>query len=134
MKRDTRAAIRDVRTLAQVAAQGMVAVAGVYMRMCDLIRSANLTDDDIRSALVDIFPQSRISEILRVARAPDETYRRYRMGMFGFKAALAECRGYRINPTSVLTTRRIRRAAERLVKLSDGPLTVRVRDRTVVVS
>lgn len=126
-------AARELSTLAETLAKGCEAVHGLYMRMCDLIRLTELPEDQIRKSLSRHFPQPRISEILRVSRAPDEVYRRYRAGFFGFKAALAECRGYRITPTKELNRRKIRRTAERLVALLDGPGELRIRGKTITI-
>lgn len=50
----------------------------------------------------------------------------------GFKAVLAECRGYRLTPDGELRRRKIRRAAERLVLLM-GQGSVEVHGHRVVV-
>ena len=119
-------AIREVGDLAGIITTAADAVCGCYMRLCDVIRLHGLTDDEVRSAIGGRFPAPRVSELLRVANAPDETYRRYRAGFFGFKAALQECRGYRILPERRLVQKRIRRAAERLVRLAGPGVSVRV--------
>jgi hypothetical protein len=77
------------------------------------------TDAEIRQVLGKHFPPPRVSEFCLVARAEPETYRRYRAGFIGFKATLAECRGYRLHSNEWLHQRKVRRAAERLVTLLD---------------
>lgn len=124
---------KELSNLASIIVRGCDAIHGVYMRICDLIRDTELTDAQIRDALSRHFPSSRISEILRVSRAPEDVYRRYRAGFFGFKAALEQCRGYTVTATPELNRRKIRRAAERLVTLLDGPGTLSIRGRTVAV-
>jgi len=101
--------------------------------MCDLIRLHEMTDREIKESLGKHFPQPRISEIMRVSRAPDDVYRRYRAGFFGFKAALEQCRGYRVTSTSELNRRKIRRAAERLIVLLNGPAQLTVRGRVIEI-
>jgi len=133
-KHDTVSAARELSSLAETLVKGCEAIHSLYMRMCDLIRQNQLSDNEVRKLLEKHFPHPRISEILRVSRAPDEVYRRYRAGFFGFKAALAECRGFTINSTSELTRRKIRRCAERLVLLLDGPGKLEIRGRVVSVA
>lgn len=74
-----------------------------------------------------------MSEILRVARAPEEIYSRYSTGFFGFKAALKSCRMYNVTPSEELTRRKIKRAAERLILLVNGAGEVRVNGRRIVI-
>jgi len=107
----------EIQKCVQCLAIGTEALHGVYMRICDLIRQHSFTDAEVRELLADRFPPPRVSELLRVANAPPETYRRYRCGFVGFRAALAECRGYRINDTEHLKRRKIKRAASRLLSL-----------------
>lgn len=109
--------LQELDKCAQILVKGTEALSGLYLKMCDMIREHGLTDDEIRVALCKHFPPPRISEFLKVARAPDLVYRRYRAGFVGFKAVLAECRGYRIHQDEWLKRRKIRRAAERLMLL-----------------
>jgi len=119
-------AIEAVDRLALILSKGIEALSGLYLRVCDTIRDNGLTDDEIRHTLSKYFPPPRVSEFIRIANAPLETYRRYRAGFIGFRAALNECRGYRILSTETLTQKKIRRAAERLVMLyPQGQLVVR---------
>ena len=132
-KLDYSAAVAEVQQLGTVAAKGIEAVTGCYLRICDMIRYHELTDDDVRAALAPSLPPPRISELLRVARADDETYMRYRGGMFGFRVALDRTRQYRIMPADKLRRRKIRLAAERLVTLSRGACELRVKSWLVQV-
>jgi len=132
--RDASSVSRELSTLAETLIRGCEALHGCYMRICDLVRLHELTDKEVKEALGKHFPQPRISEILRVSRAPEDVYRRYRSGFFGFKAALEQCRGYRVTPNAELNRRRIRRTAERLVLLLDGPGELKIRGRLISVS
>jgi hypothetical protein len=123
----------ELQALGEVLNRGCEALGGLYMRMCDLIRSSGLSDSEVRKALDRHFPEARISEILRVSRAPEQVYLRYRAGFFGFKAALRECRGYQVTPTGELTRRKVRRAAQRLVALMPQPGELAIGGRVVSV-
>lgn len=123
----------ELNRLCEILIKGADAIAGTYMRMCDLIRSSNVSDKRARGILSAYFPDSRVSEIIRVSRAPDEVYRRYTTGFFGFKAALREVRGYQITPTEELNRRKARRAAQRLTELLPVG-TIRINNRIVTVS
>lgn len=123
----------EIAGLAEIVKEGTRAIAGVYMRLCDVIRDAQLSDDDVRTALRPHFKDARISEILRVSRAPYEVYSRYSAGFFGFKATLSMCRGFRVPLSPEMRRRKIRRAAERLISLLDGPQIIPVRGRVVRV-
>jgi hypothetical protein len=116
-------AVSELDRLAGILAHGVDQLHGLYMRMCDLIRDNNLSDDDVRLALCKHFSPPRVSEFLRVAHAPDAVYRRYHGGFVGFKAALRECRGYRVTPNEQLRRRKIQHAAQRLARLA-GATTV----------
>lgn len=132
MPLDHAGALRELDRLAGVLVEGAEALGGLYMRICDTMREHQLTDTEIRSVLERHFPPPRVSEFIRIARAPEEVYRRYRGGFVGFRAALAECRGYHVHGDGWLTQRKIRRAAERLVLLL-GQGEVAVRGRRVIV-
>lgn len=80
----------EIAELAEVINQGTQALGGVYMRICDTIRNAGLLDSEVRKALSPHFPPPRISEILKVCRAPEMVYARYHAGFFGFRAALSQ--------------------------------------------
>lgn len=124
---------RELGKLAETVIAGTKAVVGVYMRMCDLVRSSGLTDQEVRDVLLPLFPPPRVSDILRVSRAPRDVYERYTAGFFSFKAAVERCRLYHITPTEELRSRKIRRAADRLVELMGGPGEICVKDRRVRV-
>lgn len=129
-----REAVAELDRLGGIISKGVEALHGVYMGLTDLIRDHGLSDGEVRSALAGKFPQPRISELIRVARAPNEVYRRYQCGFFGFKAALQECRGYQITPSEELHRRKIRRTAERLLHLVKGPATIEIAGHTIIVS
>lgn len=118
-KRNRTETLKELDRCAAILAHGLEQLSGLYMRMCDLIRDHDLTDAEIRQVLGKHFPPPRVSEFCLVARAEPETYRRYRAGFVGFKATLAECRGYRLHGNAWLHQRKVRRAAERLVTLLD---------------
>jgi len=124
----------ELAKLAETLSQGCEAISGLYMRMCDLVRSSGLTDDEVRESLCRQFPDSRISEIIRVSRSPEEIYSRYHAGFFGFRAALKECRGYQVTSSAELHARKARRAAERLVLLLGDSGSIRVRGRLVTIT
>lgn len=126
--------IAELGRLATVLAKAAEAISGVYMRMCDTIRNGGLDDWEVRQALKPHFSEARISELLRVARAPEEVYKRYSGGFFGFKAALRECRLYNITPGEELKRRAVRRAAHRLVSLLQAGAVLRIKDRTITVT
>jgi len=129
-----RSAVKELSLMADSLIRNCEAVAGLYRAMTDLIREAELTDEEVRGALDGKFPQPRISEILRVCRASDDVYHRYRAGFFGFKAALAETRGYTVTPSRELFRRKLRRTAERLVKLAgDDQTEIEILGRKVVI-
>lgn len=125
-------ALLDIDRCGRLLAEGVERLSGLYLRICDDIRNHGLTENEIRATLGKHFPPPRVSEFIRVANAAPETYRRYRFGLVGWKATLAECRGYKQTPTKELTRRRIRRCAERLVLLL-GRGEVQVRGRRVSV-
>lgn len=111
---------RELMRLADIVARGTVALAGVYMRICQVIRSGALADEEVRKILEPYFSGPRISELLRVSRAPEAVYVRYRGGFFGFKAVLRQCRGYTVTPDIELRRRKLRRTAQRLVILAEN--------------
>lgn len=127
-------ALHEVDRLAGIVAAGVEALHGLYLRITDLIRENELTDEEVKQTLASHFPQPRISELIRVAHAPPEVYRRYACHFFGFKAALQECRGYRVNRTEILRRRQVRRAAERLVKLANCPERIHIRNKVISIS
>jgi uncharacterized protein (DUF2236 family) len=133
INRDHQAAQAELSQIAIILVRSAEAIGDLYMRMCDLIRESDITDDEVRHILESHFPPSRISEILRVSRAPREVYIRYTAGFFGFKAALRQCRGYQVTAAKELCRRKIRRAAERLVLLLGGPAELHVRGHVVKV-
>lgn len=126
--------IKDLDNLGKILLKGCEAVAGVYMRICDTIRTCQLSDGEVRATLKPYFPDPRISEILRVSRAPEAVYSRYTAGFFGFKAALKRCRLYTITPNDELKRRQAKRAAARLLDLIGSPGEIKVRDHLVRIT
>lgn len=127
-------AVSEVDRLAKILLTGADALCGLYMRICETIRRYSFTDAEIRATLGKYFPPPRVSEFVKIANAPPEVYRRYEAGFIGFRAALAECRGYQINTTEFLKSKKIRRAAERLINLMDGVGEVTVKGRKITVA
>lgn len=122
----------EIQKLAGIIVKGTEALGGVYMRLVDTIRHHGFTDDEVRKMLSRHFSEPRVSEILRVAKAPEEVYNRYMAGFFGFKAALRECRSYTITPGTELIRRKAKRAAIRLITLGvTGEIHVKGRVVTV---
>lgn len=121
-------AIEEIDRLAKILVRGADALCGLYLRICDTIRESRLENEEIRSTLSKHFPPPRVSEFIKIANAPEDVYRRYRAGFIGFRAALSECRGYRINSSEFLQSKKIRRAARRLIDLiGHGEVTVKGR-------
>ena len=83
------AVLADVRKMGETLNRGAEAICGLYLRLCDTIRDHNLTRDEVRAALSKALPEPRISELLRVANAPDGVYMRYRVGLVGFQSGPA---------------------------------------------
>lgn len=113
-------ALEEIRQIGQVIERASQAVCGAYMRICDIIRESKLTEDEVRKQLAESFPPSRISEILKVAHAPEHVWAYYKAGTFGFKGALKGARLYGLPRTHHLTQRQIKRAIERLILLTEG--------------
>ncbi len=125
--------IQEIDRLARILTQGTEALYGLYMRLCDHIRDAQLTDDEIRKHLSPHFSAPRISEFIRMANAPKDVYFQYRAGFIGFRATLQVCRGYTVNVPEHVKRKKIRRVAERLVGLM-GSGEVEVRGKKVTVT
>lgn len=132
-KRSHSEAVQELGNLVRTLSIGAEQLTNLYMRICDLIRLHQLSDDEIRGITAPHFPAPRVSEFIKIANAPDEVYRRYRAGFIGFRAALNECRGYRLHTDDHLKRRKIRRAAQRLITLM-GQGEVTVSGKKVIVS
>ena len=126
--------LREIENLSRIITESASAVAGVYMRLCDTIRSSAVSEKDIRAPLEKHFPQSRVSELMRVARAPEDIYARYSAGFFGFKAALKHCRLYSVTPSVELKRRQLMRATHRILKLIEPNQTIKVKDKTITIT
>lgn len=124
----------EIENLSRIIVQGCEAISGVYMRLVGRIRECSLPDWKIRRELGKHFPQPRVSEIMRVARAPQDVYLKYSAGFFGFKSALKQCRYYHTSPTQMLLERQARRAAERLIALLGDTGRIRVKGRLVIIA
>lgn len=126
--------VAELSRLAEIFYRGSDALADLYRRMCDLIRTEGLTDEEARAALMHHLAPSRVSEILRICRAPSLIYNKYITGIWGFKAAVSHARLYQITPSDELRRRKMRRAAERLVlTVGDAGEKILVRGRVVEV-
>lgn len=130
---DRAKAVSEIDSLATVLVRGCEAVTGVYMRLCDLVRNGPLSDLEVRKILGAHFPRQRVSEIIRVSKAPEHIYNRYTAGFFGFKSALRECRAYTVTPNETLRRRQIRRAIGRLIALADAPAIFQHGERTIEI-
>ena len=95
--------------------RGAEAMRGLYYQIADMIRRHDFSDSEVREALKQHFPEQRISELLRVARAPQEVFNKYELKLIGFRAALKEAREFTLPKTEARTKRQLRRSAERLV-------------------
>lgn len=126
--------LREIETLSKIIVEAADAVTGVYMRLCDRIRTSTVPEKEIRTALEKHFPQSRASELMRVARAPEDIYLRYTAGFFGFKAALKHCRLYSITPGDELRRRQLMRAAHRILELIKPHKSIKVNGRTITIT
>jgi hypothetical protein len=112
--------LEELESLAPTIVKGVDAISGVFMRLCDTIRKSELPDWKVRQYLGKHFLPPRVSEIMRVTRAPDDVYLKYSAGLFGFKAALKQCRSFHVTPTDELNRRKAKKTAQRLVELTGG--------------
>ena len=112
--------LEQLRDLGRLFIKSAVAVGDLYLRMCDHIRAYDLDPDEVASALKDAgFPPSRISEIRRVAFAPENLYREFMTKGYGFRVALTKTRMYyEVRRGDKRTKRRkLRRASARVFRL-----------------
>jgi hypothetical protein len=109
--------LAELAAMGNTFASGCKAVRGLYFQITDLIREQDFTDMEVRQSLSKSFSEPRIAELLKVARAPDEIYKRYALRQIGFGAALREARSFTIVKTERWKNRKLRRSAERLVAM-----------------
>ncbi len=110
-------AVVEVEKHAKLLAEGAKRLCGLYMRICDTMRTHGFTNDEMRKILSKHFPPPRVNEFIRVVNAPDDVYRRYQGKLIGFRAALQQCRGYKINSSAFLKKKKIVRTARVLINL-----------------
>lgn len=113
--------LKQLRQLGELFVRGAMAVGNLYLRICDHIRAYDIDPAEVSQALSQAgFPESRISEVKRVAYAPQEIYMEYSAGRYGFRVALEKSRLYyaahRTKPQA--KRRQLRKAAGRLIKLA----------------
>ncbi|MCZ7640564.1 MAG: hypothetical protein M5U12_33605 [Verrucomicrobia bacterium] len=116
-------ALAKVREVAGLFERGGEAVTGLYLGLCDLIRTHELEAAEVRPVLLAAgWSKSRASEVLRVAGAPESVWREYSARLVGFKVALQRTRLYRMvgRGSQRYRERMARRAGVRLVQRLDG--------------
>lgn len=110
----------ELRELGELFIKSAVAVTDLYLRICLHIRSYDLDRDEVTPVLKQCgFPASRISELCRVAFAPENIFREFSATHIGFRVALLKTRMYydvRRRDRKV-KRRKVRRASARLLKL-----------------
>ena len=112
--------IEQLRELGRLFLHSAVTVGNLYLRICDHIRAYDLDPDEVAAALRDAgFAASRISEIRRVAFAPENLYREFMTQGLGFRVALTKTRlYYDVRSRDRRTKRRkLRRASARVIRL-----------------
>jgi hypothetical protein len=126
--------LAELTRLGAIFANGAEALGSLYLRITDLIRNERLTDAEVRDSLCDHFPPSRISELLRVATAPDHIYCNYKLRVSGFRATLERTRMYAQLPAdSRLVERKKVRAAARLASLCQPFEVFRIGEKLVEI-
>jgi len=112
--------IEQLRELGRLFLHSAITVGNLYLRICDHIRVYDLDPDEVTAALREAgFPPSRISEIRRVAFAPENLYREWMAEGLGFRVALTKSRLYydvRRGEKRV-KRRKLRRASARVIRL-----------------
>ncbi|HMJ90271.1 MAG TPA: hypothetical protein VK530_10665 [Candidatus Acidoferrum sp.] len=112
--------VAQLTELGKTFVRAAVAVADVYLRICDHIRWYELDPDEVSKALAEAgFPPSRVSEIKRVAYAPDHIWKELQAREIGFRVALQKSRMYYENRKRELPVKRrkLRRACARVLRL-----------------
>ncbi|HAV62231.1 MAG TPA: hypothetical protein DCY13_07675 [Verrucomicrobiales bacterium] len=111
--------LKELRTLGEHFQKGLEGLGSLYLRITDHIRHYELTAEEVRATFKPVgFQDSRISELLRVATAPETIYREYSARLVGFRIALKKTRMfYMVGRNQPRYRRRqLQRAAVRLVK------------------
>jgi len=112
--------VAQLRQLGELFLTASVAVTDLYLRLCSHIRAYDLDPDEVAVALREAgFPASRISELCRVAFAPDNIWREFSATHIGFRVALTKTRMYYENRRGDRRTKRrkLRRASARVIRL-----------------
>jgi len=135
------ASIEQLRDLGRLFIRSALAVGDLYLRICDHIRAYDLDPDEVTQALRDAsFPPSRISEIRRVAFAPENLYREFMSKGLGFRVALEKTRMYYAARRGERRgkRRKLRRASMRVVELvkdlAEGDWEYRAKNHRLVVA
>jgi len=85
--------LKLLREAGRALAESMANLGEKYLALCDLVRREQYTPEEFRHELQAAgLPDSRISEIRRVAMASDAIYNDFKNRLVGFKAALARAR------------------------------------------
>jgi len=114
-----RSALVTLCELGTVFKKGAEALGGLYLRICDTVRKYELTPEEVRFTLSAVgWSKVRISEVMRVAYAPQKVYNEFSARLIGFKVALSKTRLYYMAGRGKLRYKRrqLQRAAVRLVK------------------
>lgn len=112
-------AIVQLRELGEQFVKGSQALGGLYLRITDHVRHHELDPEEVRPVLRQAgFPVARISEVLRVAGAPEPIYAEYSTSRIGFRVALAKTRLYHLAQGTRLPYKRrqARRMSARLIR------------------
>jgi hypothetical protein len=114
------ASIAQLRELGVLFISGAEAMTDLYLRICAHIRAHDLDPDEISEPLRQAgFSAPRISEIRRVAYAPEHLFREFYATNIGFKMVLAKTRMYeQVRRSDIRVKRRkLRRASARVLRL-----------------
>lgn len=114
------ACMAELERLARCFEQGAEALEGLYLRLCDFIRFHQLQPDEAREALARAgMRKERVSEVLRVAAAPEDVYRDYEARLIGFRVALERSRLCRMVARSRVEwgKKKLARSGRNLLKL-----------------
>jgi len=112
--------IAQLRELGELLIRGAVAVTDLYLRICTHIRAHDLDPDEVTQALRQAgFSAPRISELRRVAFAPEHIFKEFAATHIGFRVVLAKTRMYeQVRRSDIRVKRRkLRRASARVLRL-----------------
>jgi hypothetical protein len=110
-------AVAEVEMHAKLLAAGSKALCGLYLRICDTMRTHSFSNEEMKKVLSKHFARQRVDELIQVVNAPDDVYRKYHAQLIGFRAVLEQCRSYRIHSCDFLKKKTILRTAHKLIKL-----------------